>query len=48
MGGKIYCYANFCYAVVLGPNFREGKVFRGGGGKLPQGHPPVEESQQSE
>ena len=46
-GGKIYCYANFfCYAIVFGPNFREGQKFSGG--KLPQGGAPaptVEESQ---
>ena len=30
-GGKIYCYANFfCYAIVFGPNFREGQKFLGG------------------
>ena len=30
-GGKIYCYANFsCYAIVFGPNFREGQKFSGG------------------
>ena len=30
-GGKIYCYANFfCYAIVFGPNLREGQKFSGG------------------
>ena len=34
--GGIYCYANFFrYAIVFGPNFREGQKFSGG--KLPQG-----------
>ena len=34
-GGKIYCYANFfCYAIVFGPNFREGKSFQGEGAEL--------------
>ena len=45
-GDKIYCYANFfCYAnfsIVFGPNFGGGVSE---GGKLPQGQPPVEESQ---
>ena len=36
-GGRIYSYANFF--IVFGPNFR------GGGGKLLQGAPPVEENQ---
>ena len=48
-GCKIYCYANFfCYAIVFGPNFREGQKFSGGANCL-RGHPlpppPVEESQ---
>ena len=48
-GGKIYCYANFyCYSIVFGPNFKEGRKFSGGetaseGGRPPV--PPVEESQ---
>ena len=38
-GGKIYCYANFfCYAIVFGPNLKEGQKFLGG--KLPQGEVP--------
>ena len=53
-GGKIYCYANFyCYSIVFGPNFREGRKFSGRGesfqggakvfrgGKLPQGGAPL-------
>ena len=40
VGGKIYCYANFyCYSIVFGPNFREGRKFSGG--LLPQGAPPA-------
>ena len=39
--GGIYCYANFfCYAIVFGPNFREGQKFSGGtasGGGCPCG-----------
>ena len=38
--GKIYCYANFfCYAIVFGPNFREGQKFSGGENCL-RGRPP--------
>ena len=46
-GGKINCYANFyCYAIVFGPNFREGQKFSeeqtaSGGAPCP----PVEQSQ---
>ena len=36
--GKIYYYANpFCYVIVFGPNFKEGKIV--------SGVPPLEESQ---
>ena len=42
-GGKIYCYANFyCYAIVFGPNFREGQKFSGGRPPAPPcGRKPV-------
>ena len=43
-GGKIYCYANFfCYAIVFGPNFREGQKFSGGqtAAPPPRGRKPV-------
>ena len=47
-GGGIYYYANFfCYAIVFGPNFREGQKFSGG--QTASGRRPlpslVEESQ---
>ena len=29
-GGKIYCANFYCYAIVFGPNFREGQKFSGG------------------
>ena len=39
-GGKIYCYANFfCYAIVFGPNFREGQKLSGGRGNCVKGEP---------
>ena len=38
-GSKIYCCANFfCYAIVFGPNFREGQKFSGG--QTASGAPP--------
>ena len=37
-GCKIYCYANFfCYAIVFGPNFKEGQKFSN---CAPPCHPP--------
>ena len=40
-GVKIYCYANFfCYAIVFGPNFREGQKFSGGRPLPPCGRKP--------
>ena len=38
MVGKIYYYANpFCYVIVFGPNFKEGKITSGGApfGRMP-------------
>ena len=40
-GGKIYCCTNFiCYAIVFGPNLREGQKFSGWANCL-RGAPPA-------